>query len=130
MRNEPGGYFLWAACGKTERKTAHLRVKTGCLKQVLAGYLLLAAALLVGMERLVVAMLVRVVQGRLFGVFFGVGREAIGGEAVVGCFFVVAFFQVLHGRAVVLHGVLKIVGGLFVGFNDFLVFFGMVSHGK
>jgi len=45
------------------------------------------------MERLVVAMLVRVVQGRLFGVFFGVGREAIGGVAVVGCFFVVAFFR-------------------------------------
>ncbi|MFC7670705.1 hypothetical protein ACFQT0_27475 [Hymenobacter humi] len=45
------------------------------------------------MQRLVMAVLVRVVQGRFLGVFFGVGREAVSGVAVVGGLLVVAFFR-------------------------------------
>lgn len=79
-------------------------------------------------QGLVVAVLVRVVQGGFLGVLLGMGGEAVGGVAVVGSFLVVPFFEVLHGGAVVLHRVLEVVGGLLVGLDDFLVFFGMVSH--
>lgn len=78
------------------------------------------------MERLFVAMLVRVVQGRFLGVFFGVGRKTIGCVAVVRGFFVVALLQVLGGGAVILQRMLKIMGGLFVGIDDFLMLFGVV----
>jgi hypothetical protein len=91
--------------------------------------LLLGAALLVRMQRLVVAVLMRMVQGRFFGVLLGVGGKAVGGVAVVGGLFMVAFFQVLGRGAVILQRVLKVVGRLFVGVDDFLVLFGMVSHG-
>ena len=80
------------------------------------------------MQRLVVAVFVRVMESRLFGVFLGVGGKAVGRVAVVGRLFVVPFFEVLNGRAVVLHRVFEVVGGLLVGLNDFLVFFRMVSH--
>jgi hypothetical protein len=75
-------------------------------------------------------MLMRVVQGRFLGVLLGVRSESVGGIAMVRRFFMVAFFQVLSSSAVVLQGVLEIVSGLFVGLDDFLVFFGVVSHGK
>ena len=79
-------------------------------------------------QGLVVAVLVRVVQGGFLSVLLRVGGETVGCVAVVSGLFVVPFFEVLHGGAVVLHRVLEVVGGLLVGLNDFLVFFGMVSH--
>lgn len=82
------------------------------------------------MQRLFVAMLVRVVQGGLFGVFAGMGGKAVSRVAVVSCFFVVTFFQVFSGRTVLLQGVLKVMRSFFVGLDNFLVLFGMVSHGE
>lgn len=81
-----------------------------------------------GMQRLVVAVLMRVVQSGLFGMLLRMGGKSVGGVAVVGGLLVVAFFEVLSRRPVILQGVLKIVRGFFVGLNDFLVLFGMVSH--
>jgi hypothetical protein len=86
----------------------------------------LAASLLVGVQGLVVAVLVRVVQCSFLGVLFGVSGEAVSGVAVVGGLFMVALLEMLHSGAVVLHRVLEVVGSLLVGFNYFLVLFGMV----
>lgn len=82
------------------------------------------------MQRLLVAVFVRMVQGRFFGVLLGVGSKAIGGVAVVGGLFVVTTLEVLSSSPVLLQGVLKVMSGLFMGLNDFLVLFGMVCHRK
>lgn len=91
--------------------------------------LLLAAVLLVGMRRFTVAVLMRVVPGRLFSVFLGVASKPVGRVAVVGDLLMVALLKVLSSGAVLQQRVLEIVGSLFVGCNNFLVPFGMVSHG-
>lgn len=83
-----------------------------------------------GVQGLLVAVLVGMVQGRFVGVFLRVSGEAVGSVAVVGRFFVVAFFQVLSRGPVVLQCLLEVMSRFFVGLNDFLVLFGVVSHGK
>ncbi|WP_170865256.1 MULTISPECIES: hypothetical protein [Hymenobacter] len=81
------------------------------------------------MEGFSVAMLVGMVQGRFFRMFKRMPRKAVGCIAVVSRLLVVALLQVLLSSAVLLGSVLEVVSGPFVGLDDFLVFFGMVSHG-
>lgn len=89
---------------------------------------MLAPNLLVGVQRLFIAMLVGVVAGGVLGVLLRVFGKAVGRVAVVGRFLVVALLEMVSCGAVVLDSVLIVVGSFFVGFNCFLVLFGMVSH--
>jgi len=134
-------YLSWASSGRT----CHLVRVWGCsipgrLRLRSAGYaskqlpdlgffsLLSDPAALVGVQRFQVAVLMGMVQRGVLGVLLGVLRETIGGIAVMGRFLMVPRFEMFRSRTVVFYGVLEVMRGLLVGFDDFLVFFGMVSH--